>query len=133
MKRRVKVCQYHLPHRNRMINKNFKHHTTQRRSFRNNPTQNKQMSITIILPLQNRTTHLFNCTKIYIHFNVTDLWTAPVEVGNLLAEWKGRPFSRWAWMLDQCGIPLASVPRNGYLTHPTIMVRLLLSTHPSCV
>ena len=51
--------------------------------------QRKQTPITTIPHLQNRTnttTYLFNCTEINIHLKVMDLWTAPVEVGSLLAE-----------------------------------------------
>ena len=37
------------------------------------------------------TTHLFNCTNINTQLQVTDLCTAPVEVGHLLIEWRGPP------------------------------------------
>ena len=33
-------------------------------------------------------------------------------VESQLAELRGRPFSRCVWMLPECGIPLADVPRN---------------------
>ena len=35
------------------------------------------------------TTHLFNCTHITTQLHVTNLWTAPVEMGHLLVEWRG--------------------------------------------
>ena len=35
------------------------------------------------------TTHVFNCTNINTQLQVTDLWTAPVEAGHLLVEWRG--------------------------------------------
>ena len=35
------------------------------------------------------TTHLFNCTNINTKLQVTDLWTATVEVGHLLVEQRG--------------------------------------------
>ena len=68
------------------------------------PTQNKQMSPTMLIlkkidadkhpsplcPLHksepHTTTHLFNCTNINTQLKVTDLWTAPVEMGHLLVE-----------------------------------------------
>ena len=34
------------------------------------------------------TTHLFNCTNINTLLQVTDLWTAPVEVVHRLVEWR---------------------------------------------
>ena len=41
----------------------------------------RQTPITTMPPLQIRTTHLFNCTNINTQLKVTDLWTAPVEMG----------------------------------------------------
>ena len=70
------------------------------------PTQNKQCPLLCsylnkidevkhpspLYPLcktEPHTTHLFNCTNINTHLKVTDLWTAPVDVGHLLVEWMG--------------------------------------------
>ena len=62
------------------------------------------------------TTHLFNCTNINTQLQVTDLWTAPVEVGHLLVEWRGhQSTSRPRCRLDG-GIPSAGVHRNGCWT-----------------
>ena len=58
------------------------------------------------------TTPLFNCTKINTHLKVTDLWTDPVEVENLLAEWKGRLLSRWAWMPTEWGNTICRRAQN---------------------
>ena len=49
------------------------------------------------------TTHLFKCSNITTQLKVTDLWTAPVEVGNLLVELRGAtsqpagPELLWWW------------------------------------
>ena len=62
------------------------------------------------------TTHLFNCTNINTHLKVTELWTAPVEVGHLLVEWRVPPVDQRARMPARWGggvIPLAGVRRNG--------------------
>ena len=71
------------------------------------PTQNKQCPLLLsylskidedkhpspLCPLckseQHTTTHLFSCTNMNTQLQVTDLWTASVEVGNLLVEWRG--------------------------------------------
>ena len=53
------------------------------------------------------TTHLFNCTNINAQLQFTDLWTASVEVGHLLVEWRGLPVDRRARMPARWGIPSA--------------------------
>ena len=76
------------------------------------PSQNKQMFSTMLIFKQNRrsqpplcplcisephtTTHLFNWTNINTQLQVTDLWTAPGEVGHLLVEWRGSPVDQRA-------------------------------------
>ena len=64
------------------------------------------------------TIHMLNCTNINTQLHVTDLWTAPMEVGRLLFEWRGPPVSQRARIPVRWGIPSAGVRRNGCWTPP---------------
>ena len=68
--------------------------------------------------LQIRTTHLFNCTN-RTQLQVTDLWTAPVEVGSPAGWMEGdhQSTSRPGFRLD-LGTPSAGLRRNGCWTPP---------------
>ena len=60
------------------------------RSYLNKIDENKHPSpLCPHCKTEPHTTNFFNCIKINTHLKVRDLWTAPVEMGSLLAKWKG--------------------------------------------
>ena len=80
-------------------------------------TQNRrrQTPITTIPPLQNRTRH--DNILVQLHQNkhkldVTDLWTALVELESLLGEASGPPGSQGSGCRLDEGIPSFGVPRS---------------------
>ena len=108
------------------------------------PTQNKQMSPTTLIlnkidedkhlsPLcllcksePHTTTHLFNCTSINTQLKVTDLWTAPVEVGHLLLEWKGATVNQRARMPARWGDTICRCAQKRLVDPSTIFDNNLL-------
>ena len=80
-------------------------------SYLNNINEDKQQSPLYLLCKSEpqTTTHLFNCTNINTQLKVTDLWTTPVELGNLSVKWRGPPVkqrarmpARWGYHRPMC-------------------------------
>ena len=92
------------------------HHSESKMSYPV-PTQNKQMFLITLKSEPHTTIHLFNCTKINTQLMVTDLWTAPVDVSNLLVEWRGQQ----ATSGPGCQLDVRCVRGDGCWTPSTII------------